>query len=57
MPISFKLNPGWANNETFTAQLRLVKMKHVELFTQYRFKATIGPLLKHQSVVALIAMV
>jgi len=37
-------------NETFIAKLRLVKMKHVELFTQYRFKATIGHLLEHWGV-------
>jgi len=29
-------------NETSMTQSRLVEMNHVELFTQHRFKATIG---------------
>jgi hypothetical protein len=45
---------GWIKNETFIAPLRLVKMKHLELFTQHRFRATIGQLHKPQGVIALI---
>jgi hypothetical protein len=50
-----KPDDGWIKNETIIAPLRLVKMKHVELFTQHRFKATIGQLLKHRGVIALIS--
>ncbi|MNE87323.1 hypothetical protein D3C80_1845160 [compost metagenome] len=41
---------GCVKNETFTDPLRLVKMLHVELFTQHRFKATIGLLLKRPGI-------
>ncbi|CAO3302759.1 conserved hypothetical protein [Pseudomonas sp. P14-2025] len=50
-----KLDDGWIKNETIIAPLSLVKMKHVELFTQHRFKANIGQLLQHQGVITLIS--
>jgi len=46
-----------SENELFTAQRRLVEVKSVQLFTQYRIKATIGQLLKSQGVVAPMATV
>jgi hypothetical protein len=49
-----KPDDGWIKNETIIAA-RLVKMKHVELFTQHRFKANIGQLLKHRGVITLIS--
>lgn len=39
---SFDVDVEWIKNETSTTQHRLVRMKTVELFTPYRFKATIG---------------
>lgn len=49
LQLDLKLDDGWIKNETLIhCPLRLVKMKHVELFTQHRFKATIGQLLKHR---------
>jgi len=44
-----------SENETFTAQRRLVEVKNIQMFTQYRIKATIGQLLKSQGVVAPLA--
>ncbi len=41
-----RLGADWIKNETSTSQHRLPGMKTVELFTQYRFKATIGPYAK-----------
>ncbi|WP_087503422.1 hypothetical protein [Pseudomonas sp. SID14000] len=52
LQISFGLDADWVKNETSTTQHRLVRMKTVELFTQYRFKATIGRLPKRQGAVA-----
>ncbi|EQM66663.1 channel protein TolC [Aquipseudomonas alcaligenes OT 69] len=46
-----------SENELFTASRRLVEIRYVELFTQYRIKATIGELLKSQGVVAPMASV
>ena len=46
-----------SENETFTAQRRLVEVKNTQMFTQYRIKATIGQLLKSQGVVAPMATV
>ncbi|MBF8795620.1 TolC family outer membrane protein [Pseudomonas monteilii] len=46
-----------SENETFTAQRRLVEVMNLQLFTQYRIKATIGQLLKSQGVVAPMATV
>jgi len=46
-----------SENETFTAQRRLVEVKNIQLFTQYRIKATIGQLLKSQGVVSPMAPV
>ncbi|WP_313651541.1 TolC family outer membrane protein [Pseudomonas soli] len=46
-----------SENETFTAQRRLVEVKNIQMFTQYRIKATIGQLLKSQGVVAPMATV
>ena len=46
-----------SENELFTAQRRLAEVKTVQLFTQYRIKATIGQLLKSQGVVAPMATV
>ena len=46
-----------SENETFTAQRRLVEVQTIQLFTQYRIKATIGQLLKSQGVVAPMATV
>jgi adhesin transport system outer membrane protein len=46
-----------SENELFTASRRLVEIRHLELFTQYRIKATIGELLKSQGVVAPMASV
>lgn len=46
-----------SENELFTASRRLVEIRHLELFTQYRIKATIGELLKSQGVVAPMATV
>ncbi|POA80333.1 hypothetical protein C1882_27275 [Pseudomonas sp. FW305-E2] len=50
-----KPDDGWIKNETIIAPPSLVKMKHVELFTQHRFKANIGRLLKHRGVITLIS--
>jgi len=44
-----------SENELFTAQRRLQEVKFIELFTQYRIKATMGTLLKSQGVVAPMA--
>ncbi|HDS1737506.1 MULTISPECIES: TolC family outer membrane protein [Pseudomonas] len=46
-----------SENETFTAQRRLVEVKNQQVFTQYRIKATMGQLLKSQGVVAPMATV
>ncbi|MBF8720862.1 TolC family outer membrane protein [Pseudomonas guariconensis] len=46
-----------SENETFTAQRRLVEVMNLQLFTQYRIKTTIGQLLKSQGVVAPMATV
>ncbi|MDD2049603.1 TolC family outer membrane protein [Pseudomonas putida] len=46
-----------SENELFTAQRRLAEVKNVQVFTQYRIKATIGQLLKSQGVVAPMASV
>ncbi|MCP3749935.1 TolC family outer membrane protein [Pseudomonas sp. SBB6] len=46
-----------SENELFTAQRRLTEVKNIQLFTQYRIKATIGQLLKSQGVVAPMASV
>lgn len=46
-----------SENETFTAQRRLLEVQTIQLFTQYRIKATIGQLLKSQGVVAPMATV
>ena len=46
-----------SENELFTAQRRLTEVKNIQLFTQYRIKATIGQLLKSQGVVAPMATV
>lgn len=44
-----------SENELFTSQRRLEEIRFNELFTQYRIKATMGELLKSQSVVAPLA--
>lgn len=46
-----------SENELFTASRRLGEIKNVQLFTQYRIKATMGELLKSQGVVAPMASV
>lgn len=46
-----------SENELFTAQRRLTEVKNIQVFTQYRIKATIGQLLKSQGVVAPMASV
>ncbi|MEG1041411.1 TolC family outer membrane protein [Pseudomonas sp. NUPR-001] len=46
-----------SENELFTAQRRLTEVKNIQVFTQYRIKATIGQLLKSQGVVAPMATV
>jgi outer membrane protein, adhesin transport system len=46
-----------SENELFTAQQRLTQVKNLQLFTQYRIKATMGQLLKSQGVVAPMATV
>ncbi|KAA8694879.1 MULTISPECIES: TolC family outer membrane protein [Pseudomonas] len=46
-----------SENELFTASRRLEEIKNVQLFTQYRIKATMGELLKSQGVVAPMASV
>jgi adhesin transport system outer membrane protein len=46
-----------SENELFTAQRRLTEVKNIQVFTQYRIKATIGQLLKSQGVVAPLATV
>lgn len=46
-----------SENELFTAQQRLAQVKNLQLFTQYRIKATMGELLKSQGVVAPLATV
>jgi adhesin transport system outer membrane protein len=46
-----------SENETFTAQRRLVEVKNIQVYTQYRIKATMGQLLKSQGVVAPMATV
>ncbi|MFO2466088.1 TolC family outer membrane protein [Pseudomonas sp. 15FMM2] len=46
-----------SENELFTAARRLEEIKNVQLFTQYRIKATMGELLKSQGVVAPMASV
>ncbi|MBC2659486.1 MULTISPECIES: TolC family outer membrane protein [Pseudomonas] len=46
-----------SENELFTASRRLAEIKNIQLFTQYRIKATIGELLKSQGVVAPMASV
>lgn len=44
-----------SENELFTASRRLEEVRFIELFTQYRIKATMGSLLKSQGVVAPMA--
>jgi len=46
-----------SENELFTASRRLEDIKNIQLFTQYRIKATMGELLKSQGVVAPLASV
>ncbi|QAX81504.1 TolC family outer membrane protein [Candidatus Pseudomonas adelgestsugas] len=46
-----------SENELFTASRRLEEIKNIQLFSQYRIKATMGELLKSQGVVAPIASV
>ncbi|MDB6142884.1 MAG: lapE [Pseudomonas sp.] len=46
-----------SENELFTAQQRLAQVKNLQLFTQYRIKATMGELLKSQGVVAPMATI
>jgi adhesin transport system outer membrane protein len=46
-----------SENELFTAQQRLTQVKNLQLFTQYRIKATMGELLKSQGVVAPMATI
>ena len=46
-----------SENELFTASRRLEEIKNIQLFTQYRIKATMGELLKSQGVVAPMASV
>ncbi|TWC13142.1 MULTISPECIES: TolC family outer membrane protein [unclassified Pseudomonas] len=46
-----------SENELFSASRRLAEIKNVQLFTQYRIKATMGELLKSQGVVAPLASV
>lgn len=46
-----------SENELFTASRRLAEVKNIQLFTQYRIKATMGELLKSQGVVAPMASV
>lgn len=46
-----------SENELFSASRRLAEIKNVQLFTQYRIKATMGQLLKSQGVVAPLASV
>lgn len=46
-----------SENELFNASRRLVEIKNIQLFTQYRIKATMGELLKSQGVVAPMASV
>ncbi|MFK8330895.1 TolC family outer membrane protein [Pseudomonas sp. BJa5] len=46
-----------SENELFTSQRRLAEVKFIQMFTQYRIKATIGQLLKSQGVVAPMATV
>ncbi|MFC6339725.1 TolC family outer membrane protein [Pseudomonas sp. CCM 7891] len=46
-----------SENEMFTASRRLEEIKNIQLFTQYRIKATMGELLKSQGVVAPMASV
>lgn len=44
-----------SENELFTASRRLEEVRFIEMFTQYRIKATMGTLLKSQGVVAPMA--
>lgn len=46
-----------SENELFTASRRLEEVKNIQLFTQYRIKATMGELLKSQGVVAPMASI
>jgi len=46
-----------SENELFTAQQRLVQLKNLQTYTQYRIKADMGTLLKSQGVVAPMASV
>ena len=46
-----------SENELFTASRRLEEIKNIQLFTQYRIKATMGELLKSQGVVPPMASV
>ncbi|MDE1168680.1 MAG: TolC family outer membrane protein [Pseudomonas sp.] len=46
-----------SENELFTARQRLAQVKTLQLYTQYRIKATMGQLLKSQGVVAPMATV
>lgn len=46
-----------SENELFTASRRLAEIKNIQLFTQYRIKATMGELLKSQGVVAPMASI
>lgn len=44
-------------NELFNASRCFAEIKNIQLFTQYRIKATMGELLKRQGVVAPLAFV
>ncbi|MBK5540848.1 TolC family outer membrane protein [Pseudomonas sp. TH05] len=46
-----------SENELFSAQQRLVQIRNLQLYTQYRIKADMGQLLKSQGVVAPMASV
>ena len=46
-----------SENELFSSSRRLAEIKNIQLFTQYRIKATMGELLKSQGVVAPLAAV
>lgn len=48
LQMSFGVQADWYKTEATTTKHRLVRMKTEELFTQYRFKATIGRLPKRQ---------
>ncbi|WP_144170091.1 hypothetical protein [Pseudomonas sp. Kh13] len=54
LEISFGPDADWIKNETSATRHRLTGMKTVELFTPYRFKATIDRLPKRQGAIALM---